>query len=75
MTLRYSALAALAAAGAVAVAAELLAAALTLALDTPEVTGVTVARLLPPAVLYDLVLMPRGASGHGAGSGRPRCQP
>ena len=56
--LRYSALAALAAAGAVAVAAELLAAALTLALDTPEVTGSTVVSLLPSAVIYDLVLMP-----------------
>ncbi len=58
VTLRYSAVAALAAAGAVAAAAEVLAAALTLALDTPEVTGATVARLLPSSVLYDLVLIP-----------------
>ena len=58
VTLRYSALTALAAAGAVAVAAEVFAAALTLALDTPEVTGATVGGLLPSSVLYDLVLVP-----------------
>ncbi len=58
VTLRYSALAALAAASAVAVAAEVLAAVVTLALDTPEATGATVARLLPPTLAYDLVVMP-----------------
>ena len=56
--LRYSALAAVAAAGAVAVAAELLAATLTLALDTPEVTGAIVVSSLPSAVLYDLAVTP-----------------
>src|SRR6201987_5288656 len=58
VTLRFSAVAALAAGGAVAGGAEVLAGGLTLALDPPEVTGTTVARMLPPTAAYDLVLMP-----------------
>src|SRR5258708_15932450 len=39
-------------------AGEAMAAALVLALDTPEVTWVTVARVLPSSVLYDVVASP-----------------
>lgn len=57
-TLRHSAVLALAAAAVMAAAGEALSALLTLALDTPEVTGATVAQVLPPTVLYDAVLGP-----------------
>ena len=57
-TLRHSAVLALAAAAAVAAAAEALAAILTLALDTPEVTLASVAQMLPPSVLYDVLAAP-----------------
>ena len=57
-TLRNSAAAALAAAASAAVAGELLVGGLVVVLDTPEVTLSTVARLLPSAVLYDVILTP-----------------
>jgi len=57
-TLRHSALLALAAAAAMAAAGEVLAAVLTLALDTPEVTWASVAQVLPPSVLYDVMATP-----------------
>ena len=57
-TLRHSAALALVAAAAMAAAGEAMAAVLTLALDTPEVTRSTVAQVLPPSVLYDAVLGP-----------------
>ena len=56
--LRHSAVLALVAAAAMAAAGEALSAVLTLALDTPEVTWSTVAQVLPPSVLYDIVLGP-----------------
>ncbi len=57
-TLRHSAVLALTAGAAMAALGEALSAVLTLALDTPEVTGATVAQVLPPTVLYDAVLGP-----------------
>ncbi|HXP18021.1 MAG TPA: rod shape-determining protein MreD, partial [Streptosporangiaceae bacterium] len=57
-TLRRSATAALAVAALAAAASEAVAAGLTLALDSPEVTGSAVAQLLPSAVLYDVALSP-----------------
>ena len=57
-TLRHSALLALAAAAIIAAAGEVLAAVLTLVLDTPEVTGASVAQMLPPSVLYDVMATP-----------------
>src|SRR5215472_16595465 len=57
-TLRSSAAAALAAAAGAAVAGELLVGGLVVVLDTPEVTLSTVARLLPSAVFYDVILTP-----------------
>ena len=57
-TLRHSAVLALAAATALAALGEGLSAVLTLALDTPEVTGATVAQVLPPTAAYDAVLGP-----------------
>jgi rod shape-determining protein MreD len=56
--LRHSAALALVAAAAMAAAGEALSAVLTLALDTPEVTWSTVVQVLPPSVLYDIVLGP-----------------
>jgi len=55
---RRSATFTLAGAALTAVAAEALAAGLTLALDSPEVTWSAVARLLPSALLYDIALTP-----------------
>ena len=57
-TLRHSAVLALIAAAAMAALGEALSAVLTLALDTPEVTGTTVAQVLPPTAAYDAVLGP-----------------
>src|SRR6266702_2942324 len=57
-TLRHSAAAAIAAAAVVAALGEALAAAITLTMDTPEVTWATVAQVLPASVLYDLALGP-----------------
>ncbi|MGN6792830.1 MAG: rod shape-determining protein MreD [Streptosporangiaceae bacterium] len=56
--LRHSAMLAVAAAVAMAAIGEALAAVLTLALDTPEVTGSTVAQVLPPTLLFDAALAP-----------------
>jgi len=56
--LRHSALLALAAAAVVAVAGEGLAAIVTLALDTPEVTLAAVGQMLPSSVLYDVLATP-----------------
>jgi rod shape-determining protein MreD len=56
--LQHSALLALVSAAALAAAGETLSALLTLVLDTPEVTWSTVAAVLPPSVLYDIVLGP-----------------
>ena len=57
-TLRHSAVLALVSAAAMAALGEALSAVLTLALDTPEVTGSTVAQVLPPTAAYDAVLGP-----------------
>ncbi len=57
-TLRHSAAAAIAAAAVMAALGEALAAAITLTMDTPEVTWATVAQVLPASVLYDLALGP-----------------
>jgi rod shape-determining protein MreD len=57
-TLRQSAAAALAAATGAVVLGEVLVGALAVVLDTPEVTFATVARLLPAAVIYDVILSP-----------------
>lgn len=67
-TLRHSAVLALIAAAALAALGEALSAVLTLALDTPEVTGATVAQVLPPTAAYDAVL---GCSSCSARSGWP----
>jgi rod shape-determining protein MreD len=57
-TLRGSAVAALSAAAGAAVLGELLVGALVIALDTPDVTLSSVARMLPVAAIYDVVLSP-----------------
>ena len=57
-TLRRSAVAALTAAAGAVVLGEVLVGALAVVLDTPEVTFATVARLLPAAVIYDVILSP-----------------
>ena len=56
--LRQSAVAALAAAAGAVVLGEVLVGSLVVVLDTPAVTIATVLRLLPSAVIYDVVLSP-----------------
>jgi rod shape-determining protein MreD len=56
--LRHSAVLAVVSATAMAALGEALSAALTLALDTPEVTRSTVAHVLPSTTLYDTALAP-----------------
>jgi len=81
-TLRRSAALALAVAAMAAAVGEALAAGITLALDSPDVTWATVVQLLPSSVLYDVVLSPlvlfvvvRVALALGAGVGEPAGSP
>src|SRR5215469_6916151 len=57
-TLRHSVVLAIAAAAVMAALGEAMAAALTLTLGAPEVTWATVKQVLPPTVVYDVLLSP-----------------